>query len=102
MSDVELKLILEYYMRKLDLLPKELSNHDLIIEIKLPTEMMTSPNILQRCVRSIAEVNNSVKKILYQCFGIFLREPDQNQNSNSTVIHIPKEELNSESRNAYR
>ncbi|XP_057665710.1 uncharacterized protein LOC130899648 isoform X1 [Diorhabda carinulata] len=90
MPNNEIKLILQYYFKAMSRLAYYEVNHDLNIEIRLPDGIVDSPKILHRCIRSINELNMSVKEIVHDYFLLQVISPDKQIN---TMLQVPKDEL---------
>ncbi|XP_018564624.1 uncharacterized protein LOC108903151 [Anoplophora glabripennis] len=89
MFNIELELILNYYFHKISE-TRRLPAGNLTIHIKLMDNKPLYPKVLQKCIRSIKEINNHVKKILTDCFSIHTIETSCEQ---LTTIEILYEQL---------
>lgn len=69
MVNEELRLILNYYFHKISE-SKQVPPGKVTIQIKLLDNKPLYPKILQKCVRSIKEINDNIKKILKDQFSI--------------------------------
>lgn len=90
MPNNEIKLIFQYYFNALSRLAYYEVNHNLNIEIKLPDGIVRSPRVLHSCIRSIDELNMSIKTILHDYFLLQVISPEKETN---TILQVPKEEL---------
>ncbi|KAJ8921547.1 hypothetical protein NQ315_003167 [Exocentrus adspersus] len=87
MLDVELQLILNYYFHKM-MENRQMPQGNIRIEIRLLENKALYPKILQKCVRSIQQINETIKEILEKNFRIFLTNKPNDQ---MTIVDIPYE-----------
>ncbi|KAG5885185.1 hypothetical protein JTB14_036493 [Gonioctena quinquepunctata] len=88
MPDGELRLVLDYFFYKLSKIGAP-PTADLSISIRLPEGPLPSyPAVLQRSVRSIDDINNSIRSLMQQFYGI-----TSSLDVHSTVITIGVDQI---------